>query len=80
MAWTVTEKRRTKVLSESPRFDREAAIIHALEMAEADGVLREDDVPDGPGVPNYTRSELRAMLEGKGCYEDGEVTVSVREF
>lgn len=78
MGWTVTETRGKKVLSQTTEPDREAAINVALGMAETDGVLREDNVPEGPGVPNYTRSELRAMLEQKGHYEDGDVSVRIK--
>lgn len=79
MAWTVTETREGRVLSQSQEPTKDAAVNHALGMAETDGLLREDDVPEELGGPNYTRSELRTMLETDGQYEDGEVVVSIRE-
>jgi len=49
-----------------------------VDWAEDVGLIREDDGSDEPGPP-WTKTELRERLENDGCYEDGEVTVSIRE-
>jgi hypothetical protein len=60
---------------------QDEAIEKAINLADEDGLIREDDEGDDFAATHasWTRNELREQLRDYGKYEDGEVTVSIRE-